>query len=119
MLLLCHEENDVVCAAHPVRSIRCDLLSELHGSYDFSSVYLKCFYMSFVAVDEFNLNTGFADECSEDGAERAGTVYCCAHIFSFGCCVNIEISVAPISFRINGLCFRWWPFLITNDVLRC
>jgi hypothetical protein len=64
MLLLGHEEDDVVRSTHFRWSIRHDGLAEIHRTYHLRTLCLQGLYMSFVPVNEFDGYTSFADECS-------------------------------------------------------
>ena len=78
VLLLGHQENDVVLSAHLAVGDGCDLLGELHCTHHPGTVFIQSLHVRLIVVDEVYLSPIFRDESSQNSAQGTGTVYCCS-----------------------------------------
>ena len=79
VLLLGHQENDVVLPGHFLRGVGRDRLGELDGARDAGSLRLPGRDVGLVAVDQVDLAAVLGDECAEDGPQGPGAVNSCSH----------------------------------------
>ena len=69
LLLLGHQEYDIIFSAHRIGGVCCYLLGEIYCSCDFCSILLQCFDVGFITVDEFNVATIFCYVRAKDCAQ--------------------------------------------------
>ena len=69
MLLLGHQEDDVVNAGHLINRISINLLCKIQSARHLCSGFFQRLHVRLVAIDEFDLTASLADKCTQNGSQ--------------------------------------------------